>query len=106
MAKILQITVKDNVATYASRCGDIVCGNTDYAIQFSFDAEWNGLDKKTARFVWGGQHVDVPFTGNICAVPRIYRTESVSVGVYAGTSKATTCAVINCVPSILCKSGD
>lgn len=106
MAKTLQVTVRDKVATYSSRGGPIVCGNTDYEIKFNFDAEWNLYDKKTARFVWGGQHVDVPFTGNTCAVPRIHRAESVSVGVYAGTSAATTCAVISCVPSILCRSGD
>ena len=98
----LPISVRNRVATYQKRCGDIVCGNSDYAIQFTFDSEWGSVNTKTARFIWNGQYKDVEFSGSVCAVPMLKNTTSVSVGVYAGMLRTTTSAVIGCQKSILC----
>ena len=103
--KNLHITIKDRIATYQARCGDIVCGNSDYQIVFNFDSDWNGVTTKTARFVWNGKHYDQTFTGNTCPVPIISNADSVEVGVYAGDLRTTTPATIRCVRSILCQSG-
>lgn len=102
--KELYITVKDKVATYQARGGDIVCGNSDYCIVFNFDEEWSGVASKTARFVWNGQYYDQVFTGNTCTVPIITNADSVEVGVYAGNLRTTTPAKIGCVRSILCRT--
>ncbi len=102
--RILHISVLDKKATYASRDGDIVCGNSDYVIEFAFDAEWDAHEEKIARFIWNGQFTDVDFTGNTCPVPIITNATAVEIGVYAGELSTTTPAVIGCQKSILCKS--
>lgn len=88
----------------------IVCGNSDYTIEFTFDAEWTAAGIKTARFVYFSKgkvkHQDVNFTGNTVAVPIISNTTQVKVGVYAGELRTTTPAVIPCDLSILCGSGE
>lgn len=101
----LHVTVTNKTAAYSRRDGRIVCRNKDYQIQFTFDEEWAGMDEKTARFIWGGKYYDVEFTGDTCPVPEIYGTTVLKVGVYAGDLQTTTDAVIECTPSILCKSG-
>lgn len=101
----LHVTVTNKTAAYSRRDGRIVCRNKDYQIQFTFDEEWAGIDEKTARFIWGGKYYDVEFTGDTCPVPEIYGTTVLKVGVYAGDLQTTTDAVIECTPSILCKSG-
>lgn len=102
---ILHVNVAKKVATYNKRDGIIVCGNSDYQIQFTFDAEWDAYEKKTARFIWRGQYHDVDFTGDTCAVPIITGTYLLEVGVYAGELSTTTSASIGCQKSILCHGG-
>lgn len=103
--KNLHISVNNKVATYQQRDGFIVCGNSDYQIVFTFDSEWSGGGVKTARFIWGGQYVDVVFTDDVCPVPIISNTTTLTVGVYAGSLSTTTPAKIDCKRSILCERG-
>ena len=104
--KVLHINILDKKATYMSRDGDIVCGNSDYVIEFAFDAEWNAFEEKIARFVWNNQYQEVAFTGTTCPAPIITNTTSIEVGVYAGELSTTTPAIIKCLPSILCASAN
>lgn len=86
----INITVREKIAhTITDAC--IVCGNSDYAVVFDFDAEWDAYEVKTARFIWGGTYTDVAFTGNECPVPVILDAVSVLVGVYAGGSAYNDC---------------
>jgi hypothetical protein len=101
---IQQINVTNRVASHLKKGGFVVCGNTDYVVEFLFDSEWEGYEEKTARFVWNDKFQDVKFTGNTCPMPAVHRTASVSVGVYAGDLCTTTPAVIPCQGSILCGS--
>lgn len=84
----------------------IICGNSDYTIQFDFDEEWAGVEGKTARFVYVQdstlKHRDVVFAGNTVAVPILSNIREAYVGVYAGDLQTTTPARINCDKSILC----
>lgn len=106
MAKTLNINVVNKVATYCQRGGDIVCGNSDYVIAFTFDTEWDAHPIKTARFVANGKIVaDVVFEGTSVAVPVIHNALSVAVGVFSGNLKTTTPAIIGCQKSILCEGG-
>ena len=84
----------------------IVCGNSDYQVQFSFDDEWAEFETKTARFIFGNNVVDVLFTGDTVAVPIISDASSVKVGVFAGNLHTTTSAIIPCKKSIRCEGGD
>ena len=102
--KTLHVVIKDKKAIYQKRDGDIVCGNSDYQVQFIFDAEWSAYPTKTARFIWGGQYQDVEFAGDTCAVPIISGAHNCEVGVYAGDLCTTTPARIDCTPSILCSA--
>lgn len=100
--KTLNVIVTNKIATYQTRCGDIVCGNSDYQINFTFDSEWDEFPQKTARFIVNGRYTDVDFTGTTCSVPIITNTDKVTVGVYAGDLHTTTPATIGCKRSILC----
>ena len=84
MSKILHVNVANKAATYQNRDGAIVCGNSDYLLEFSFDEEWAAYQKKTARFEWAGKYEDVEFEGDTCQVPVIKNTTKVFVGVYVG----------------------
>lgn len=105
MGKILHIAVANKIATYCQRDGAIVCGNSDYSIKFAFDAEWDAISVKTARFMYNGIAVDVPFEGDTVAVPKLRNTLLVTVGVYGGDLQTTTPAIIPCLKSILCEDG-
>ena len=47
----------------------IICGNTNYFLQFSFDENWSAVEKKTAIFEVLGKKIIKEFTGNICNIP-------------------------------------
>lgn len=84
----------------------LVCGNSDYIIEFNFDAEWNDYQMKTARFIFDDRsYVDVVFEGTQCPAPVLKDTHDVIVGVYAGNLKTTTPAYLNAQRSILCGCG-
>lgn len=106
--KTLHIDVANKIATYQKADGAIVCGNSDYQVEFAFDEEWASHNTKKARFVYGGVYKDVEFTGNTCPIPVIVRATEVEVGVYVeGEEMATTTgAKIPCVLSILCKGAN
>lgn len=101
---ILHINVTDKIATYQKRDGDIVCGNSDYQIQFIFDSEWDAHGAKKARVIYNGQYIDLPIEDNVCTLPVIRNTDSIQVGVYTsdGILHTTTPAYIKCHKSILC----
>ena len=88
----------------------IVCGNSDYMLQLTFDDEWSAATYKTARFVYvqNGQvlHEDRDFNGTEVQVPALANTTQVKVGVFAGELYTSTAAVIPCKASILCGSGE
>ena len=83
----------------------IVCGNGDYQIKFTFDAEWNAHSKKTARFTWNGEHHHVEFTGNTCVIPMVTNTGVVTVGVFAGEDGVDNAPLATTKVSILCIEG-
>lgn len=104
-----QIDIKEKVARVIGT-PVIVCGNSDYTIRFTFDAEWLDKVAKTARFVWvkngETQYEEVVFTGSTVAVPTLSNITAVQVGVYAGELQTTTPARVPCVRSILCGGGE
>lgn len=100
----IYISVANKVAVHQKDSGekDIVCGNTDYVARFTFDAEWDAVEDKTARFIWNGVYQDVPILNGVCEIPSLYNTKRVLVGVFGGNLHTTTSAVIDCRLSILC----
>lgn len=105
----INIAITNKVATVQGT-PIIVCGNSDYTINFTFDADWDALTYKTARFVYirFGKvlHEDRDFTGNVVEVPVLSNTQFVKVGVFGGDICTTTPAEIPCKNSILCSSGE
>lgn len=84
----------------------IICGNSEYVIEFTFDDEWIEYSSKVARFVYvqfgAVKYQEVTFTGNLVEVPILSSVKEVLIGVYAGELKTTTPARIPCDYSILC----
>lgn len=88
----------------------IVCGNSDYTMTFTFDAEWDNAGEKTARFSYIRDGVrryqDVKLEGNTVAVPPVYGTKGLQVGVYSGDLVTSTPGRIPCEKSIVCGTVD
>ena len=100
----IKINIKNKIAELAEQAR-IVCGNSDYTAVFSFDAEWEPYQTKTARFAHGGKFTDVVFTGNRCPIPVMRGVTGVYIGVFAGDLHTSTPAYIGCDKSILCDGG-
>ena len=106
MHKTINIAIKHKIATNTSQRILYVCGNSDYTINFTFDAEWDAFTTKTARFITEQNTViDIIFRGNKCNMPMMSNTHLIQVGVFAGDLKTTTPAVIGAKKSILCSGG-
>lgn len=97
----IKITVKNKIALSAGST-EYICGNSDFVIDFDFDAEWDAYETKTARFIYGGSYQDMIFQGSQCAVPVISNTNTILCGVYAGDLHTTTPALIRARKGILC----
>lgn len=102
--KRIEISVQ-NLVAWQTNSTDYVCGNSEFVVGFVFDKEWNEFETKTARFIHGGEHTDIVFTGTECKVPVILNAKRMEVGVFAGDLHTTTPAVVHCRKSILCDSG-
>lgn len=105
----IKIFITNKVAKAAEEY-NIVCGNSNYVVSFTFDDEWQQHTTKTARFVFAQKdgikkHIDVVFDGTECEMPVLSNTHFVEVGVFAGDLKTTTPCMIRCEKSILCESG-
>lgn len=104
MSQRITIEIKDKIATCLSEL-PVVCGNSDYVVDFVFDEEWDIHDVKTAIFVVNGKSIPQVFAGTACPVPVIQNTLIAWVGVFAGTIddgtlSTTTPALVKCIPCI------
>lgn len=101
----IQISVRDKIATQTDGTV-IINGNSDYNIQFDFDAEWADLNNKVGIFAYNDAaahkwaYQTVMFSGNTCTVPILRDIHCVYVGVTAGNVRVTTPAKVQCRLSI------
>ena len=101
---VINIEIKNKIAELSAPAL-IVCGNSDYVVEFNFDDEWTEHPIRTARFsTWKG-FTDVVFEGSQCPVPVLSNASYVKIGVFAGDLRTTTPAYIPCKKSILCEGG-
>ena len=97
----IHINVKNRVAT-ANGDSRIINGNSDYNIEFDFDAEWADLNNKIGIFAYNDAathkwaYQTVLFNGNTCPVPILRDIHCVYVGVTAGNVRVTTPAKVQC----------
>ena len=77
----------------------LISSNSDYVLDFTFDDEWAASPVKTARVICDDQCLDLVFSGNSVALPRIPPCTSLAVGVFSDTL-ATTAAELGCILSI------
>lgn len=103
MSNVIDVVIRNKIATASDE--RYICGNSDYLIRFDFDAEWDPLITKTARFINGEEEHDVVFSGSECPVPTFANATRLMVGVYAGNLHTTAPAYIHTRKSILCDSG-
>lgn len=101
----IQVSVRDKIATQTDGTV-IINGNSDYNIEFDFDAEWADLNNKVGIFAYNDaaahkwEYQTVLFSGNTCTVPILRDIHCVYVGVTAGNVRVTTPAKVQCRLSI------
>lgn len=93
----IPISVSGKVALCPKRY--LISSNSDYVLQFTFDSEWDAAPVKTARVFFDEQCVDLAFSGNTVALPKIPACASLAVGVFSD-SLATTPAELGCIVSV------
>lgn len=102
---MIHISVRNKIATQTDEVV-IVNGNSDYSIEFDFDAEWADLNNKVGIFAYNDAtahkwaYQTVLFSGNTCTVPILRDIHCVYVGVTAGNVRVTTPAKVQCRLSI------
>ena len=108
------VDISGRVATLTGDLRSLVCDNTDYALTFVFDDEWQGVRDKIARLVYktdeGVKYVDVAFSGDRVQLPPLHMVSVLYVGVYAGLpgTQPLLCSTpvrISCSPSALSNEG-
>ena len=103
--KTIKISVRDKIAVNMSGVS-YTCGNSDFVINFDFDAEWDEFSVKTARFIKDDRtYQDQVFQGNKCPIPVLYNTNKIRVGVFAGNLHTSTPAIVKANKGILCVGG-
>lgn len=101
----IQVSVRDKIATQTDGTV-IINGNSDYNIEFDFDAEWADLNNKVGIFAYNDAaahkwaYQTVMFSGNTCTLPILRDIHCVYVGVTAGNVRVTTPAKVQCRLSI------
>ncbi len=75
----INIVVRNKIARNADGT-EYICGNSDFLVNFDFDAEWDAYDAKTARFIYGSTYKDIVFQGNQCKMPIMSNTNTILCG--------------------------
>ena len=83
----------------------VISANSDYTLEFTFDSAWDAVSVKTARLIFDDQRVDLVFTGNSVALPRIPVCSRLFVGVFSDTL-ASTATEIGCITSVADSSAE
>lgn len=95
----INVTVRNRIAT-AQRWQCIICGNSDYIVDFDLDDEWNDMPNKVAVFVTNTRgnirHERVLFDGSTCGIPVLRGVNMVDIGIEAGDIRTTTPAHVKC----------
>ena len=104
MGQRITIQIRNKIANCLTEL-PVVCGNSDYEVEFDFDSEWDGHSLKTAVFTSNGKSYQKVFDGNVCDMPAFENTLIVWVGVFAGaiddgTLSTSTPALVRCIPCI------
>lgn len=104
----ISVTVRNRIAT-AQRWQCIICGNSDYIVDFDLDAEWNDMPNKVAVFVTNTRgnirHERVLFKGSTCSIPVLRGVSTVDIGIEAGDIRTTTPAHVKCEACIADNAG-
>src|SRR5574344_239875 len=85
----LHIKIRKRIARLAYG-ENIVSYNEGYKIIFDFDKEWDNIENKIARFIFGENYIDCPFSGNEVEIPLIKDADTLEIGVYSANLYTTT----------------
>ncbi len=66
---IIKIVENKNRLYFEEFYTPVVCGNSNYVLEFYFDNIWEMCDRKTAVFLVEGKKFTVKFDGNFVKVP-------------------------------------
>lgn len=104
MANIIKITESANRLEFTGTYTPIVCGNSNYYLQFVFDDIWKNCNRKTAVFTVEDKRAYVDFEGNEVKVPVLPNAPCVHVSLITGEGDeqmSTTPLKIRLEPSAL-----
>ena len=104
MNRIIHIDIRNKIAKAKIAEEYYICGNKDFKVVFDFDDDWEGYERKTARFSYEGKYEDVVFEGNECFIPYIIGTRHLDIGVFVDDASSTPVR-IRAKESIVCGEG-
>ena len=108
MSKIIEITVKDKIAS-TDFC-EVVSLNNNYRLRFHFDEEWNHYTDRVAVVRWEHGSAEQLFRGEECEMPMVdsISSENVQVGVYSilnGKRISSSLVTLRCMAGACAKPG-
>lgn len=100
----ISISVTDKIAKVEGS-PVIICGNSDYEIEWSLDSEWDSLTPRQAHFeFWnkkGNREAkDVSFSGTTVSVPVLNNIDRVDIMLYAGDIHTSSPVCIPCIRTV------
>ena len=98
METIINIVEENNQLKIEDEYESIVCGNSNYLINFIFSEKWNACKTKTAVFILDGKYILVSFEGNSVNIPTLPNGNFLSVSLISGNGNnqfATTAVRLN-----------
>ena len=65
----LKIQETNNTLKFKEHCEPVVCGNSNYTVEFEFGEDWQSVNSKVAVLDLAGLKTAINFDGNILALP-------------------------------------
>ncbi len=85
----LKIYEENNNLLFKESYSPVVCGNSNYQVEFEFGADWQAVEDKTAIIIVGGKKTAKDFSGNTLTLPAIPNCNSFLLIVFSAEGETT-----------------
>lgn len=105
MTNLINLIERQNRLDFETTYSPVVCGNSNYYLNFKFGEAFSACANKTAVFVIEGKKILQNFEGNVCRVPVLPNCTGFLVAVYSAADAeeqlSTTFLKVRAEPSVL-----
>lgn len=103
MSNIIKIIEKGNRLDFEDKYTPVVCGNSNYLLQFSFGEDFSNCKQKAIMFLIDGKKIVKKLVSNECKVPPLPNCTNFQIAVFSTENEekfSTTFLKIRSEPSV------